>query len=514
MSEKNKYVKYDPITHILKRPEMYVGSKVFEKKNVYVFQNHSLIKKEVNVSNALTRTFIEILSNAIDNFERNPNTMTYIKVTLTNKNCEIENDGEIIPIEKNDEGKYWHSLIFGELLTGSNYNDEEKRYTSGRNGLGAKLTNVLSTQFQVTGLDTEKNVKFFQTWKKNMKIISEPKLTKTSNNKKSYTKIFWEWDFSWFGIENIDPDTLNYFGFFIFNTAMITGLKVYLNGEKIPNKINSYFSYFTNNVSTDVCHFETQFYQVYITPSYEFEFISFVNGIYTSQGGKHVTTLVNAICKKILLKITKTEKITIKDVRNFFKFLIIVKIPNPEFNNQEKDLLTSTFKCENIPDKIINKILKWNIIEEIKNLNFKKQEKSLLKQIIFKKHPIIKDYDKANNYGNKDCSLILCEGLSAKTFAVEGIEKGIFGKKGRDWFGIYPLRGKFLNTRNCSISLISKNAIILNLIKILGLDFSNRSNFKNLNYGRIVIITDADVDGIHYRRINIKFFSLFISKNY
>lgn len=513
---KTKYIQYDPITHILKRPEMYVGSKTFEKKNVYVLQNQNLIKKEINVSNALIRTFIEILSNAIDNFERNSKKMTYIKVNLTNTSCEIENDGESIPVEKNDEGKYWYSLIFGELLTGSNYDDEEKRFTSGRNGLGAKLTNVLSTIFQVTGLDTEKNIKFSQTWKNNMRTVEKPKLTKNSN-KKSFTKIYWEWDLDWFGIENIHQDILDYFGFFIFNTAMITGLKVSLNGEKLPNKLNTYFSYFSNNFSTDICHFETQTYQVHITPFTEFEFISFVNGIYTSQGGKHVTAITNAICKNILSKITKSEKITIKDVKNFFRFLIVVKIPNPEFNNQEKDLLTSNFKCENIPEKIINKILKWDIIEEIKKLNLKKQEKSVIKQVVNKKHPIIKDYDKANNYGNLETSLILCEGLSAKTFAVEGIEKGMFGKKGRDWFGIYPLRGKFLNTRNCSLSIISKNTIILNLIKILGLDFSNRSNFKNLNYGRIVIITDADVDGIHIEGLILNFFhSLFpkiIEKN-
>ena len=141
VQKKATYIKQDPITHILTRPDMYVGSKGFDRQQVYVYTNGAIVSKEVSVSPALVRTFVEILSNAIDNMERDTK-MTYISVDLSATQCEIKNDGAVIPIEQNEvetiKGKkeliYNHSLIFGHLLSGSNYDDTEKRYTSGRNG--------------------------------------------------------------------------------------------------------------------------------------------------------------------------------------------------------------------------------------------------------------------------------------------------------------------------------------------------------------------------------------------
>jgi len=160
----SNYIKQDPITHILTRPDMYVGTKTFEEQSEYIWKNNKIIKKDIKVCPALTRTFIEILSNAIDNIERSKdakNKMSYIKVHLSQTDCEIINDGAIIPIVINEkENIYNHTLIFGHLLSGSNYDDSEKRYTSGRNGLGAKLTNVLSNSFSVEGVDPEHKLKF------------------------------------------------------------------------------------------------------------------------------------------------------------------------------------------------------------------------------------------------------------------------------------------------------------------------------------------------------------------
>ena len=111
---------------------------------------------------------------------------------------------------------------------------------------------------------------------------------------------------------------------------------------------------------------------------------------------------------------------------------------------------------------------------------------------------------------SKDCVLILCEGLSAKTYAVSGIQEGIDGKKGRDWFGIYPLRGKLLNVRNASIKSISGNKEITDVVQALGVrhgvDYTKEEHYNKLCYGKVMIMTDSDVDGIHISSLIMNFF--------
>ncbi len=517
--KQNKYVKQDPITHILKRPDMYVGSKIFEKQNVYVYSNEQVVKKCIDFCPALVRTFVEIVSNAVDNLERDEK-MTYISVNLTPTECEIKNDGSVIPIESqkvDNENIYNHSLIFGHLLSGENYDDSQKRFTSGRNGLGAKLTNVLSTSFTVEGVDPKNNLKLVQTWTDNMRKTKGPKITKSSRAN-GYTLIKWEWDLDWFGIKKISNDILDLFAFHLLNAAMITGLKISLNGIKLPNKFNLYFNLFQDTNESELLKLENEHSRVLVSSSDEFEHISFVNGIQTKTGGKHVSAWVEAVCRPIVDKLRGKGKnpppISIKDVKNHFKFLIIMRIPNPEFESQEKNELKTNVKVNPITPAQVTKILKWSVGSELKSLGLAKEKKQVAKTMaVSSKQPIVDGYDKANYAGGvrgKDCTLILCEGLSAKTFAVDGISKGFNGKKGRDWFGIYPLRGKLLNTRNASPTSIKNNAVITNLIKILGLNYGQPDKLDKLNYGKVCIITDADVDGIHIEGLLLNFFdSLF-----
>jgi len=526
VQKKATYIKQDPITHILTRPDMYVGSKGFDRQQVYVYTNEAIVSKEVSVSPALVRTFVEILSNAIDNMERDTK-MTYISVDLSATQCEIKNDGAVIPIEQNEvetsKGKkeliYNHSLIFGHLLSGSNYDDTEKRYTSGRNGLGAKLTNVLSTSFTVEGVDPANKAKLVQTWTNNMRDTSGPKVTKSSRVN-GYTSIKWSWDCEWFKMKGVSQDTLDLLAMHVLNASLLSGLKVTLNGTKLPNKLVSYFNLRSGCSTSDILKLENGHSRVFVIPSSEFEAISFVNGIQTKNGGKHVNAWVEAVCRPVIEKLkgrkssTSATSLTIKDVKPYFKFLVVTRIPNPEFESQEKNELKTSVKVDPITSYQVTKIMKWPIGETLKGLMLSKEKKQVTKAIAASaRHPVIDGYDKANNAGGakgKDCTLMVCEGLSAKTFAVDGISKGLNGKKGRDWFGIYPLRGKMLNTRNATPTSIKNNAVITNLMKIIGLDYGNPDKLEKLNYGRLCIITDADVDGIHIEGLILNFFhSLF-----
>jgi len=483
---------------------MYVGSKTVECREEYVWVNGQIEKREVQVSPAMLRTFIEILSNAIDNVTRGGK-MTFIDVTLSDSGCSIKNDGAIIPVEKSEKEDLWnHTLIFGHLLSGSNYDDSEKRLTSGRNGLGAKLTNVLSTTFTVEGTDPERKLKLVQTWNNNMRATTGPKVSKYAL-KNGYTRVSWEWDMKWFGLSRI-PFEL--FAWHVLNTAMITGLRVTLNGERLPNKLADYFRLM--NMDGPSLKFQDEQCTVMVSRSKgDFEQISFVNGILTKNGGRHVNAWIEAICRPIITKLSsKTVTVSLRDVKQHLNLLVIANIPNPEFDGQEKnELKAPTVTTKAVTPAHITKILGWGIKDLLTSRIQERDAKQLSKTITTT--VTVDGYSRANKAGgplSKDCTLIVCEGLSAKTFAMEGVKVGMDGKKGRDWFGVFPLRGKILNTRNATIKGVTKNQCITNLIKIIGLDCVKPNNTANLNYGRVCILTDADVDGIHIESLLLNFF--------
>lgn len=515
MPPKKVYIKKDPISHILERSDMYTGSKKLRNIEEYVAikndeYNYKIIKKEINSSPAILRIFVEVLSNAIDNVERSKKAKipcTTIKVVLDKETGEtsVWNDGDIIPIEINEEEKiYNHSLIFGNLLTGSNYNDEEERLISGRNGLGSKLSNVFSKKFIVKGLDPNNKKVLEQTWTNNMRNTTEPKITDTKLIK-GFTKVTYFPDFKQLGLEGYTQDIINLYSKYVIDAAMLTKVKVYLNDELIPVYDLVSYSKLYDSTTNENLLLKYSGSEVLVTPSdiNEFQTISFVNGVYTRLGGVHADSWTETILRPIVEKFNKKDKkpqITIKDVKQFFRFFIVSTVINPEFSSQDKEKLEAPKIQSTIKSTEINKILKWSIIGELEDI-IKLKEMSVLKKSEKKKkgYTKIEGMDHANNAGGKlgyQCSLILCEGLSAKTYAVAGIQKGVYDKKGRDWYGILCLSGKLLNCRNSALSTIANNKVITNLIQALGLrydlDYKEDKNYKTLAYGKIIILTDAD----------------------
>jgi DNA topoisomerase-2 len=495
---------------------MYVGSTRARPVDDFVVIDDSLhiAKKTINISPAILRIFIEPLSNAIDNLARSKEAgvkMTKISVNINKETGEtsIWNDGDIIPIEMNTEEKcYNHTMIFGNLLTGSNYNDEEDRLDiSGKNGLGIKLTSVYSKTFTVEGVDPVNKKSFSQTWISNMKEIKKPVISSTKE-KKGYTKVSFVPDFSRFGIEGYTDHILSIYKRYVIDAAMITKLSVSLNDEEIPVKsLLDYSNLFSVIDITDFLYIKTIDCEVVLTPSNDYEAISFANGICTSLGGVHVDAWCEAIFRPLIDKLNKKGKpqLNIGDVKKFFRIFVVATVKKPEFDSQSKLRLEGPSIKPEINKTHISKICKWSIIERIEDvIRFK--EMAVLKKTERKKrgYEFVEGLDPANNEGStkgRECTLILVEGLSAKTYASEGIQEGAFGKKGRDWFGIMALRGKVLNCRNAAPSIIAKNKVVTDIIKAIGVqydvDYTIEENYQKLRYGRILIIVDADQDGIH-----------------
>jgi len=514
-----KYEKKDPIEHVLLRPDMYVGSTIAKLSSEFVCEKvenegdegchfFQIIKKDVNVSLALLRIFIEILSNSVDNVFRSRQAnipCSYIKIKLNKETGEtsVINDGDIIPIEINPENKmYNHTLVFGNLLSGSNFDDEKERLISGKNGLGSTLCNIFSTKFTVKGLDPNNNKTFQQTWTNNMKTVGEPIIEKTKLTK-GYTSVCYFPDFKQFKMNGYDDETISMYLKLCVDAAMLTKVKVYFNDDLIPvNNLQSYAKLYKSD-SEDSLFLKTDNSEVLLQPCNQFQTISFVNGIYTKLGGEHVDGWSEALFRPIVDKFNSKKgspSLNIGDIKRFFRLFVVSYVVNPMFDSQSKNKLESPSIKAVVKNSDIAKIMKWSVIEDIEDI-IKSKEMIVLKKTEKKKRGYVKieGLDHANKAGTKDshlCSLILCEGLSAKTYAVAGIQKGIGELAGRDYYGCLALRGKVMNVRNTNISSIAKNKVITDLIQALNLqydvDYTIEDNFKTLSYGKVILLTDAD----------------------
>lgn len=520
-----KYVKKDQLSHVLLRPEMYIGAVSLRLSEEYIaIQNkdlsYEIIKKDIKTSPAILRIFIEILSNAIDNYQRsveNKIPCSYIKVYIDKETGEtkVVNDGDFIPIKIDETEKmYNHTLIFGNLLSGSNFDDEQDRYVSGRNGIGATACNIFSKKFTIHALDPDNKKTFEQTWTNNMRDIAEPIIGKAKTSK-AYTSISYFPDFEKFGLKGYTDDIISQYMKYIIDTSILTKVKVYFNDNLIPvNNLTLYSKLFDCHTDETIS-FKGSNSECVLTPSKEFEMVTFVNGIFTKLGGTHLDAWSDAIFRPLLEKINKKGKpqLNIKDIKQYFRIFVIATVVNPHFESQSKYKLESPKIEASVKTADIAKIMKWSVVSDIQDI-IRSKEMIVLKKSEKKKKGYVKieGLDNANYAGTKNshlCSLILCEGLSAKTYAVAGIEKGVYGYTGRNYNGILALGGKLLNCRNSNPSIIAKNKVITDLVQALGLqhgvDYTIEDNYKNLQYGRVILLTDADCDGIHISGLIMNF---------
>jgi len=529
----SKYKSLDQRSHVLHRPDMYIGT---VKNNVHDYYAASstlddeeetivVTKKTGTLNQGLHRIFIEILSNAIDNVWRSSMTetkCTKIKVDIDDEGrITVWNDGLTIPVEIDQaSGLYNPELVFGKLLTSSNYDDEEERMTSGRNGLGSKATNIFSKEFSVKLFDPTTSKQYIQTWRNNMSEKDKHKIS-TLKQKVGYTQISFIPDFEKFGVVSLSPEMRELFYKNIIDTAMITGVSVFYNDKKVPVKTLKDYAmlYDKTDDHITVTSPDGDFvFSANSNPDSSFMPVSFVNGIETTQGGVHVDAWAEAFLRPVLEKINSAVKkgsapLVMKDIRPYFRLFMNCKLVNPSFTSQEKSRLVAPEVKPAVLTKHITAIMKWPVIESIRDI-LKSRELLALKKTEKKRGFVkIEGLDPANLAGTKqsdECSLILCEGDSAKTFAVKGIQTGVYHKKGRDFFGIYPLKGKCLNVRNSNATSISKNREICDVIQALnlkyGADYTADENYSSLSYGRVIILTDSDVDGYHICGLILNFF--------
>ncbi|XP_002737286.1 DNA topoisomerase 2-alpha [Saccoglossus kowalevskii] len=533
LSVERIYQKKTQLEHILLRPDTYIGSVEPLTQNMWVFDNDigdngGLCYREITFVPGLYKIFDEILVNAADNKQRDAK-MDCIKITIDPDNNQISvwNNGKGIPVvEHQTEKVFVPTLIFGHLLTSSNYNDDERKVTGGRNGYGAKLCNIFSSKFTVTTASMEYHKQFKQVWKNNMDKASEPAIK--SFDGKDFTEVSFQPDLSKFKMEKLDKDTVALLTRRAYDIAGINkGVKVYLNGKRLPVKsFKDYVDLYVKDktdendqplkVVHEICN---ERWEVCITLSEKgFNQVSFVNSIATTKGGRHVDYVVDRIVEKVIDVVKKKNKggINIRpfQIKNHIWVFVNCLVENPTFDSQTKENMTLQVKkfgsvCK-LSDKFIKQTLTCGIVESIMNWVKFKAQNLLNKKCSAAKHsklrgiPKLDDANDAGTKNSKDCTLILTEGDSAKTLAVSGLSI-----VGRDKYGVFPLRGKLLNVREATHKQIMENAEINNVIKIMGLQYKKSYDsddaLKTLRYGKLMIMTDQDQDGSHIKGLLVNF---------
>ena len=526
MDLSTKYQKKTDKQHVLDNPDTYIGSVETVDATHWMMEGERILPQTHLFVPGLFKLFDEAIVNCRDHVVRMAatNPVTYIHVDITEDGTlSFTNDGDGIDVALHPEhGVYIPELIFGHLRTSTNYDKNEKKIVGGKNGFGVKLIFIWSTEGQVETVDAVRKLKYVQNFSYNLDIISPPKIT--SYSKKSYTKITFKPDYKRLGLDGLNESMRKVFIRRIYDIAALTDkkVKVSYNGVVVPVRtfpqyVDLYIGSKDERPRVGEAH-ERWEYSVCLGVD-EFTHISFVNGIHTSKGGKHVEYIMNQITRKLVAYIKLKKKIDVKPstLKEQMMLFLHCSIENPGFDSQTKDFMTtpsSSFgsSCE-VSDKFIEKIasktglglmdIALSLTQAKESVQTKKQDGSKSKTI--RGIPKLVDANYAGTAKSHLCTLILCEGDSAKAGVVSGLSK-----EDRNYYGVYPLKGKLLNVRDEASKKIHDNKEIHEIKQIIGLmkdhEYTEEDIRTKLRYSKVLFITDQDLDGSHIKGLGINLF--------
>ena len=540
MSSTNLAKQYQQKTdkqHILDNPDTYIGSVENVDAEMWVYDDSTkkIALKHIEYIPGLYKLFDEGIVNCRDHVIRmihssllDKKFVTYIDTDISDDGTiTMTNDGNGIDVAKHPENNMWiPEMIFGHLRTSTNYDKTEKKIVGGKNGFGFKLVLIWSTYGRIETIDHTRGLKYVQEFHNNLDKITPPVITKTTSSK-TYTKVSFKPDYRRLGIPGLTHDMLALLKKRIYDIGAVTDhsvkkVKIQYNGNTIPVKnFQQYIDLYigTKDESKRVYEIpdERWEYAVALSPTQEFVQVSFVNGICTFKGGKHVDYISGQIIRKLCDYIEKKKKIKVNanSIKEQLILFLRCDIENPAFDSQTKDFMnTPSAKFGStctVSDSFIEKVAKMGVMDTACSLTEAKENKLAKKTDGSKTKTIrgIANFIDANHSGtaqSKDCILILCEGLSAMSGIVSGLSSD-----DRNTIGIYPLKGKLLNVRGEQMKKIAENKEITDIKKILGLETGREYKtitdvHQHLRYGKIMIMTDQDLDGSHIKGLCINLF--------
>ena len=419
-------------------------------------------------------------------------------------------------------------MCIRDSRTSTNYDENKKeKIVGGKNGFGFKLVLIWSVWGRVETVDHVRGLKYVQEFKNNLSEIIPPIVSKSKV--KPYTRVSFRPDYARFGLpsNNITPDMLALFLKRTYDIAAVTDktVKVKYNGSLVPVRhFQQYVDLYIgakggdNGVKRIYENPDPRWeYVVCLTTTDEFAHVSFVNGIYTPRGGKHVEYITNQIVRKLAELIKKKKKVDVKPntIKEQLMLFLRCDIENPSFSSQTKDELGTAVanfgsSCK-VSDDFIEKLAKLGVMDAACALTEVKDTKAAKKTDGAKTKTIrgIPKLVDANYAGSADksaqCTIILCEGDSAKAGIISGLSK-----EDRNFIGVYPMKGKLFNVHGETTKRISENREIAEIKQILGLEtgktYTAADIASKLRYGRVLFMTDQDLDGAHIQGLGINLF--------
>ena len=388
-------------------------------------------------------------------------------------------------------------------------------------------TNILSKLFTIDIKTPASGKQYTQSWYNNMFQVEKPVIKKIAS-KTGFVKV------------TFIPDQTRFHGAFnetgaiedmiaVFHTrtvelAALVGAKVTWNGAVVAsNTFEKYIKLFLRDGMTgfayEQCGARWEVGAILASHLYSDEeeladdkHISFVNGINTKKGGKHVETVTRKVLTDFC-DLAKTKKVDIKpgQLKNAIVLFLNSTIVNPSFDSQSKEFLTTPAaefgSRAEYSGKLITSLLKLGLLEEAKHVL---EAKSLrdVKKTDGKKRTVLRGITKledallAGTAKSGECTLILTEGDSAATSAISGLKE-----VGRERWGVFPLKGKLLNVRDITIQKFNANEELTTIKKILGLEQGKRyKDASELRYGRVMVMADQDHDGSHIKGLLMNLF--------
>ena len=489
----SQYKRLSEVAHVLCRSGVYLGSIINTEREVFVVENGKMVCKTVEYNPALVKMFDEIISNSADESIRSGNVKN-IWITVENGTISVKDDGGI-PVVKHPEYQiYIPELLFGELRSGSNF-DDDNRVTAGMNGLGSVLTNIFSKMFKVETADSKR--KFVQFYAENMSETTVPEISVT---KEHGTTITFLPDYERLGCTMTESNLKMIERRCYDIAAVFKNVNVYFNGNKIS--VKSFNDFSTLFVGDKQCVEESDSnWQIVVSSSLDddaFRHISYVNGIDTFNGGGHVNYIADQIVGAVRDYVKKKHKIDVKPniIRQCLFLFISTKINAPMFTSQTKEQLINDPKTFDNPiklsQKFIKKVLDSDIVEkvidwaesekrkaelaELRKVN-KETSKASLKHILKFEDAATKDRSKAILY--------FTEGDSAAATLKAA-------RKANPNIGVFALRGKVLNVRKVKQSRVLDNEEIKNILAVTGLQLGKNVIKSDLYFQQFAIASDAD----------------------
>lgn len=494
---------------VRKRPGMYIGS----TGSVGL---HHLIK--------------EIADNSID--EAIAGHATEVKVTLlADGGCRVEDDGRGIPVDTHSKtGKSTLETVLTVLHAGGKFGGGGYKVSSGLHGVGSSVVNALSTQLHAE-IRRQGHV-FTQSYKVG---VPEAPIKKGEKTDKTGTSITFYPDPTIFK-ETVTFDYEWVVDYLRHQAYLTKGIKTTVIDERSNQRCSFYFeggiqSYVRHlnigkeTVGDKVFYVEKLAGDVMVEVALQYndtynEVVkAFANNVYNPDGGTHLvgfkialTRVINDYGRKNALIKEKEENLSGEDTREGLTAVILVKIPDPQFEGQTKNKLGNP-EVRGHVDKVVSEYLAYYLEENpaiakaiigkaIIAARARKAARAARDNIIRKGA-----LDGASLPGKlADCATK--DRTQAELYIVEGNSAGGSAKEGRNsqFQAILPLRGKVLNVERARLDKMLANQEILNLIKAMGVGIGEQFDIEGLRYERIIIMTDADVDGSHIRTLLMTLF--------